>query len=189
MLRSKIEIEVRDKNGKLIYRKCFERNSWLKNFMALLKVLFGDDGTTLRNSDDVTINVSRSDLATATVKGAEGDMFTGVAVGAGSLPPAPDDYMLDAQIPHGDADGYLHYQACSIMDLVVDGNSTILKITRDFTNNGTVDITINEVGLYISIVVGGTAYAFLLFREVLPSPVTVPAGATITVRVVGRVTA
>jgi uncharacterized membrane protein YczE len=71
---------------------------------------------------------------------------------------------------------------------------TTFRVIRTFTNNTSSPITVYEIGLAIANAynIGGTTiytYYFLIARDVLSSPQTIPAGATLTVRYIFKVTA
>jgi hypothetical protein len=62
-------------------------------------------------------------------------------------------------------------------------------MTRTFTNNSGATITVKEVGLLVKKQDStGVSRSWLAARDVLPSPVDVPDGATLTIRYVVKIT-
>jgi len=97
-----------------------------------------------------------------------------------------NDYSLGSKISHGTGSGQLLYGA-STFETVTDTDTTsYFRITRVFTNNSGASVTVKEIGIVImhSIVSDSTSYTayFLIVRDVLTSPSSVPDGATLTVR-------
>jgi len=182
-----LEYEIRDKEGRIIKKGKIKGKSWKKNFARLLRVVFGESET-LRNTEGSGVTILRDHLVDATVLAPEGNDSYGILVGTGGTPPTGDDdsdvYNLANKIPHGDADNKLHHYDTTFVEISFDGSYVYLKYTRDFKNNGSVDINIQEVALVEQITPDTTADYFLLFHTTLGSAVTVPAGATITWRVI-----
>ena len=189
-----VEYEVR-KDGKVISKGSFKGKSWVKNLARLFKVLSGVEPVTIYDKDGYSRDLYRVGFGNATIKATEGQDLFGVIVGSGGTPPTKEDnadvYWLASQIRHGDGDNYLHYFDTVLVDIAVTDTTVTLKWSRDFKNNGSVDVNIGEVGLAMQIGTGSdgaTIVPVLIFHEALSSTVTVPPGATITWRVVLRYT-
>ena len=169
---------LKDKDGKVVREDVIEPHSLTANMAKLIRVLFGKSDDLVDRANN-TVTVAPSDLATAVIEAAEGETGYGVIVGSGTTSPSPNDYNLASQISHGDGDNLLHYYATSVSSVTVNTTSK-LEVSRDFKNNGSVDVNINEIGLALNITVGGTPHNILLFRTVLASTYTVTAGSLVT---------
>jgi hypothetical protein len=120
----------------------------------------------------------------------------GIQVGSGTTAVSRDNYALATKISHGTAAGQLSYGAMTVEDTDGTPPDTVFRLIRTFTNNTTDPITVYEIGLAIANSYHPiydswslTTYYFLITRDVLSAPLTVPAGATLTVRYVLKVTA
>jgi hypothetical protein len=117
----------------------------------------------------------------------------GIQVGAAAVSVDRDQYALSGKIPNGTSAGQLTYGSMTVEDTDGTPPDTVFRLIRTFTNNTTGDVTVWEIGLAIANVYnnGGTFYNnnFLIARDVLSPPQTIPAGATLTVRYIFKVTA
>lgn len=92
-----------------------------------------------------------------------------VAIGTGTTTPTASDYTLATPISVSDV-------SCVSASNVYSEPSGERYITATFNNNTASDITINEVGLILDLYISGYfSYKILLDRQVLSSPVTIPA--------------
>jgi len=192
MYRAYLEVTVRDRTGKVVRRIRRESKSFVKNFMNILHSLFTGADISIVDTYGTsrTIPYAFKDvdnyLTETTVLAPEGNDLIGILVGSGTTPPTPDDYSLESKIPHGDGDNQLHYYDVVVSNVLISGNEMAIEIERSFDNNGTVDVTVREVGLVLEIdYKSGGVYdsAFvLILRDVLDSPVTVLAGGSLTVK-------
>ena len=97
-----------------------------------------------------------------------GDHFTYIGLGSGSTPASESDYKLESEITTIKA------------DVVV--NEPTYEIRASVSYTPTTDVTICEVGLYISACdSGGVLRRILVDRTVLPECITVTGGTTISV--------
>jgi hypothetical protein len=119
-----------------------------------------------------------------------GDVSQGIIVGTSDTSNNLTTYALGGKISHGTGSGQLVYGAESIEDVTnPSGNDLQFRITRTFTNNSGVTVTVKEVGLLIKKWdTSLTSRSFLAARDVLPSAVDVPDGATLTIRYVVKIT-
>ena len=188
-----LEYEIKDREGKIVKKGKVKAKSWVKNFARLIRTAIGYGGAGWVDRDGNAHGVVRDNLPTLHAFAGEGNANYGVLVGKGTSPPTKDDasdvYDLADQIPHGDGDDMLHYMGTDEVDIAVSDKTVTYKWTRDFKNNGSVDVTVKEVALAVKLTLADTDYYFLMFHTVLASPVSVPAGATITWRVVLKYTA
>lgn len=194
------EIEVRDANGKLLTFRKFKAKSWLPQFMGLLKgqfaVPFGvvDGGNVPVTDTSGTVRympgIGNAYTCYMHINAGDGVADYGPVVGSSDTPNAINTYTMGAIIPHGNASGQLYYGATTIENPQNPSgtNYWIFRIIRVFSNNSGGSITVKEIGLIVKAFDSNsdTRY-FLIARDVI-SPVTVPSGATLTVRYIPRIT-
>jgi hypothetical protein len=199
------EIEVKDKTGKLL--KSFETpaKSWLRQFITILKGEFATrSGTSIGHGNVNVVDESgtargypyHSSYAAATyymnlsTLADAGDVTHGVIVGTSDTPNTLTTYALGGKINHGTGSEQLLYGAETAEDVTnPSGNDLQFRITRTFTNNSGATVTVKEVGLLArKHDKDGNPRSFLIARDVLPSPVDVPDGATLTIRYVVKIT-
>jgi hypothetical protein len=195
------EIEVRDASGKLLTFRKFKAKSWLPQFLGLLKGQFMISFGSSANAGNAPV----TDTSGA-VRGVPNNYYLyscglqlyagdgvgdyGLVVGSSDTPNTVNTYTMGAIIPHGNSANQLYYGATSIENPTNPSgtNYWIFRIIRIFTNNSGGSITVKEIGLIVKTSdSGGTARYFLIARDVI-SPVTVPAGATLTVRYIPKIT-
>jgi hypothetical protein len=199
------EIEVKDKTGKLLKRYITPAKSWLKQFIQILKGEFATRNNTTTGNANVSVvdesGTARSypshtslnaytDICNLSTLGDTGDVTQGIIVGTSDTSNTLTTYALAGKITHGTSSGQLLYGAETVEDVTnPSGNDLQFRITRTFTNNSGATITVKEVGLLVKkIDSGNTSRSFLVARDVLPSPVDVPDGATLTIRYVVKIT-
>ena len=117
----------------------------------------------------------------------DNDDSYGILAGKSTNPVSPDDYALGAKYPQGTGEGYLDYNAVEVPP-IEEGEVTIndktykymkLTVSRPVLNNADVEQTIYEVGLALYYYHPRvTDFKFLAFRDVLDTPLTIPAGET-----------
>lgn len=195
------ELEVKDKNGKILEKKRVAAKSWLVAFITILKGHFGsecyynigggnasvvDEGGTARTFPYVASNnlYSFGCLGVATA------VYDGIIVGSDNTPNSITTYKLVTKILHGSTSGLLLYGASSIEDVTnPSGNDLQFRMTRAFTNNSGATITVKEIGILgYGKDSGPAARSWLIARDVLPSPSDVPDGATLTIRYIVKIT-
>jgi len=198
------EIEVKDKTGKLLKRYETPAKSWLKQFIQILKGEFATRHNTSTGNANVSVidetgtartypyhtssgTGSVCDLSTL---GDTGDTTQGIIVGTSDTPNVLGTYALGGKIAHGTSSGQLVYGPETVEDVTnPSGNDLQFRITRTFTNNSGATITVKEVGLLVKKWdTSATSRSWLIARDVLPSPVDVPDGATLTIRYVVKIT-
>ena len=189
---AELEIEVRDKNGKLIKKEKYESRSFVKQFIDMLYALMyamrvEDTVLQVRDKDGTLQNYPALTSTTNDILRARNTVSTepyvysyGIVVGSDDSPVEYDDYKLGNQIPHGTGSGELSYQTCDVEAPYLDGSEYKFRISRAFVNNSGASITVKEVGIYVSH--QGSNKFYMILRDVLPSPTSIPDGATFTVR-------
>jgi hypothetical protein len=175
-LKGFIEIEVRDREGRVIQRGRHEMKSFTNNFLKILEGFFNSYGnyspgyqahpatkTTVVASDgsskDAWIEAYSFDnyygpagggVAMATRAGDNVDSY-GIVVGSGTAPFNLNNYALATKIAHGTGAGQLDYDAMSLDDLGLDTSVSPpvyrVRLLRGFKNLTTSPITIAEVGV------------------------------------------
>lgn len=99
-----------------------------------------------------------------------------IILGTGTTEPTPEDYRLESQITTN----------LSCDSVSVSRNTTVKTYTATFSNSGTSDMIVTEIG-YVSRLLhlynlGDYLYDnFLMDRTVLDTPVTIPAGESRTI--------
>lgn len=97
-----------------------------------------------------------------------------IILGNGTTEPTPENYCLESQITEN----------LSCDSVSVSRNTTTKTYTATFSNSGTSDIMVTEIG-YVSRMGYGTNNIvydnFLMDRTVLETPITIPAGESRTV--------
>ena len=203
------EIEVKDRRGKVIKREKGESRSLLKNFVACLSAIMkgtpltggGDTGT--GGAEGTVKDLSGADQTIwggwraadwnygggwpMAVNAPDDDDSYGIVVGKGDMPVTAEDYALDDKIAHGTASGQLDYGAHTFEDVVVEDKVSKFRVSRTFTNLSGASVTVKEIGIiaWNRFQQGGSVQKnikFLIVRDVLASPTTIPDGASLNVR-------
>jgi len=203
-LKTFVEVEVRDKSGKLIYKRRYRAKSWLTQFIKVLKGHFATrHNTTIGNGNTTAVditgasrtipdhcNVRYSYFTNISTLGDAGDTSQGIVVGSGTTPNSLSTYALAQLIAHGTGAGQLSYGAMNVEEVTNPSENLLLfRLIRTFTNQSGADITVYEIGLHAKFTDStGSPRTFLLARDVLPSPVTVANGRTLTVRYIVSLT-
>jgi len=175
-LKYDVELELRDKDGKLLKKWVQEGRSWVKWFLYILYAQLAQTSITVTKTDgtSATYNISSSFFGCA---GGYGNDGNGIVVGTSDLPWTIEQAKLDNKISHGVGTGQLLYGATSVDDVAPMTNGYRFFISRVFNNASGASITVKEVGLYVS-------PWNMLARDVLTSPVGVDNLQSLTVRYV-----
>ena len=111
-----------------------------------------------------------------------------VIVGKDTTPVDVTDKYLHDRIPAGSGDNLLQHGARSISAVVTDKPTSRFTISKSFTNGGSVDVSVNEIGVVTQgndstqTTFDNVEYnGLLLVRDVLGSTLTIPGGSTLTV--------
>jgi hypothetical protein len=192
-----IEWEVTDIDGKLIDEGRKESQTWVGNIVRFLWMLFqgasltsvasryqADTPAAIRN----TANASRamglvSSYSTYLGVGVGAGELVGIVVGASDAPVTIGQYDLVSKILHGTGTGQLFYNANAVEALSDTSSPYTFRVVRTMTNQSGGSVTVREIGLFIKLSTSpGDIYVSMLARDVLTTPITVPAGSTLTVR-------
>ncbi len=125
-------------------------------------------------------------LAYISAAATAGDHSYGILIGSGTLANTKNTYDLTAKYPHGDGVGYFNYGDTTFSVYTATSEPTqAISISRTFVNNSTQSQSIIEVGLavkkaYYDTDTGTTrAATILIIRDVLATPVSVPAAGSV----------
>ena len=199
------ELEVRDKDGRIISSRRERSRSLLRNFALIVRTLLAGNiaGVITHTTLDVKVSITKRDGTTFSFpslmysNGAENapavmeaaamernDNY-GVIVGAGSTAVTRDDYDLETQYKDGIGANQLIHGKTTVED--VDGTppDSVWRVIRTFTNESDATITVREIGL--AVLCQGNYV--LIARDVLSTPEDIPSAASLTVRYVFKVTA
>jgi hypothetical protein len=197
------EVELRDRNGKVVKRFKRKSDSWLVGFVKLLKSLFyqryntsvvygnvtAEDGSTANPPCDYTPTGYTFSVLYPCCRGDAGDVTHGIAVGNSDTPNTLTTYALGSKISHGNGSGQLLYGAVTIEDVTnPSGNILQFRIIRVFTNSSGADVTVKEFGLLCRIYTPNGHKNILLARDVLTTPITIPDGYSLTLRYIVKIT-
>jgi len=179
--------ELRE-NGKVISRSERVSQSFVKNFLILLRSVFlyqaqdvvDVEGNTRTTGAKHCVSWGKSSGHAVTmcgygglqVKAPEGNDTYGIVAGLHNIPVTADDYKLWEKIPHGSEDGKLYYRACNVSEAGVVGNKINLTISREFVNYGSVNVEVGEVGLIVNI--PHDNYKILIIRDIYDPKKTIP---------------
>ena len=189
------EVEVKDKQGKLLTKQKGVSKSLLANFMHWFraKVCNLSDETVVDTGGATrTILYGGSDFSYAfgRIDSSDDNDDDGIMVGSGTVAVSPDDYQLASKIPHGTTTGHLDYGPHTVEAVTVSDNVSSFRISRTFTNLSGASISVQELGIAMyAFDVDKNVIHFLILRDVLASPISIPDGATLTVRYTFQVAA
>ena len=190
------ELEVRDRDGKVVQRLKQHSHSWVRNaynhmFSQLAgknanNSAFGPGYLSIKDTSGAVrytsgpIGQSNADIDGTSYgyRGRAGDDSWGIQVGSGTNPESFEDYALQTRISNGVGSGQLSYIEQDPHRISYDPGMRVLSNTmvRYFNNNSGADIDVNEVGLVMNQPQGGSIVygKRLQARDKLASTVTVP---------------
>jgi hypothetical protein len=172
-----LKIKVINEKGKCIYYRRYRSRSFVANFINIMFACLFNQSVTLVATNGSTFSISTAQVFNA--KDSSNDNSYGIQIGTGTTAPAITDYRLTSLIPNGTSAGQMQYGAVSVMSPVINttNNTGYITVTRAFTNTSGGSITVSEVGLVVSI----TSNNVLIIHDLLPSPITVPNGSTLSI--------
>jgi len=116
-----------------------------------------------------------------------GDDSYGIVVGSGTDPVSYSDYRLGKQIRHGTGPHQLDYGTTTVTPVTVDTeNKASFSISRVFTNRSGSPVTVSECGIIARSYwkdSGGVRQdiKYLIVRDLIEPPITVPPDGTLTI--------
>jgi len=186
-----LKIRVIDENGKCIYYRRYRSRSFVIGF---LNVIFSNlSGQTITNTNTSGSQYTTSSNDDIAVNDSSNDNRYGIQIGTGTTTPSIVDSRLSALITNGTGAGQMQYGGDNITGAVTNtsNNTGYITVTRTFTNNSGASITVSEVGLVAwsgngSANIGGITYYqsnqyYLIIHDLLPTPITVPNGSSLSI--------
>ena len=186
-----LKIKVINENGKCIYYRRYRSRSFVIGF---LNVLFTNlSGQTITNINTSGSSYTISLVDAIKVTDSSNDNNYGIQIGTGTTAPSVTDTRLSQLITNGAGTGQMQYGAVSVTGAVTNttNNTGYITVTRTFTNNSGASITVSEVGLVAwsgnaSYILSGTTYSqtnqfYLIIHDLLPTPITVPNGSSLSI--------
>jgi hypothetical protein len=173
-LKYDIELELRDKDGKLLKKLVQEGRSWVKWFLYVWCIQMTQTSLTVTRTDGSSGSQGISS-GCFNITGPYGNNSYGIIVGISNTPWSIEQYQLGSRIPHGNSSGQLLYGATTVDDVTQITNGYRIFASRVFTNNSGASVIVKEVGLY-------TSDNIMLARDVLTTPVEVQNLQSLTVR-------
>jgi len=118
-----LTVIVRDKNGKVVYRRRYKSRSFVEGFLNALQ-------GALTNYNSIT--------------------SPSLVVGSGTTPPKITDTGLTNQIGNGSGPGQLQYGNDSFTTPIINTNTNTASFTwsKTFNNGSGGNVTVSEVGAY-----------------------------------------
>jgi len=187
-----LELEVTDKNGKVVHRHRQRSHSWTRN---LYNVLFcqtaqGSSGT-LYEAGSTACKETGTALKTGIIVGKipqaafygyyanVGVATIGIVVGSGVAAESFEDYALQTPITHGTGSGQLTFVASEPQSISYASLTLTNTLVRYMNNNSGASIDVNEVALYsysgyFTSAGGQIGYFLCMARDKLASTVAVP---------------
>lgn len=159
-----LDVEVRDKFGKLKYKEFKKADTFLTNFGNFLyKGLFQGGGVNPAVASmkrlDSTIDAitAGSSVPLYCFETAEADDTRGLVVGSSVTAVTYADYAMGALIPHA-TDGLKYYATTQNIE-VIEGQ---FYVARLFENMAVADLDIKEMGLVVK-----QTYSYLIARDII----------------------
>ncbi len=191
-----IELEVFDKDGKLLQRHKQRSHSWTRNvYNILFSQMAAINATSwsyfgagyISNQD--TSGTSRSATINCIGQYSGGDIngtgygyragsgvdSQGIVVGSGINAESFEDYKLQTQLEEGTGEGQISHTESEEHSVNYNAGTKVFKneLARYFNNNTGGDRSVNEVAIYGKIYVGGGTQYSMQCRDKLASTVTV----------------
>jgi hypothetical protein len=191
------ELEVRDKNGKIIQSLKQRSHSWVRNaynmmfcYLAgkdLSNGSFGAGSLSLKDTGNGVrygggpVCLSQQapvDSTSMGYRGPAGNDTYGILVGSGTNPEDFESYALHVKITNGTGTGQLTYVEAETHSILWNPGTLTMKnnLVRYFNNNSGADISVNEVALVLHGYGPGNSvpYNYMTARDRLVTTVVVP---------------
>ncbi len=176
-------VEVRDKKGQVLQRISAPSRSYVQQWNQLINVHASGVGKPVKDIGGVDRTATPSSNLLYASAGI-GVVTSGLRVGKGTTDVVITDVALESPFDEGTDTDEFNHQAVEFTEPSVVGSTCSFTIRRIMLNNSGATISgIKEIGCYHKY-----SWAFMSFRDVLPSPVYVPHGGSITVTYTIKVT-
>jgi hypothetical protein len=156
-----VEVEVKDKDGKIIFKKRMRSKSFVAHFLQILRIqAYAYPGTNSGTFYTALVTAPLKDHSGSSIQyviyspssgeqsyylnvnAPTGDSNYGIRVGSGSTTPTANDYNLANPIAHGTGSGQLMYGATTVETVVIENDSkTSFRIIRTFSNSSGATVT------------------------------------------------
>jgi hypothetical protein len=155
-----LTIMVTDKNGKVVYRRRYKSKSFVVGFLNALYAVFS-----------------------STPSARDFILSPDIVVGSGTTPPKITDTGLTSQIGNGTGSGQLQYGTDSLTTPVINSNTNSASLTwsKSFTNGSGGNVTVAEVGAYMTVNENGSDVSYFILHDLLPSEITLANTQVLTV--------
>jgi len=178
-----LKIKVIDENGKCTYYRRYRSRSFVIGFLNNIFSGLSAQGITNTNTAGSQYTVSDTDGMIVNAGSNNGNY--GIVIGQGTSAPSIINYNLSIFIQNGAGVGQMQYGAVSITSAVTNTstNTGYITVTRTFTNNSGSSITVSEVGIIAWSGTGTlqTNQYYLITHDLLPTPITVPNGSSLSI--------
>lgn len=161
-------------DGKTVLRRRLSR-SFVKGFtQAIYAAMGGGSQTVLLTSGS---NGSYAQTSALSSLAPAGTSTYGIQAGTGTTAVTVADNVLATQIANGTGAGQLTHGATTLLNLSLSSSPATFQLQRVFTNGSGGSITVNEIGIVVSV----TAGLLMIARDVIAGGVAVGNGQTLTV--------
>ena len=178
-----LKIKVIDENGKCTYYRRYRSRSFVANFLRQIFTNLSHQSVNNVNTRGGSYSIVNYD--TIIVNDVSNDDNYGILIGSGTSAPSIIDYNLSQVISNGASVGRMQYGAVSVTGAVTNTstNTGYITVTRTFTNNSGSSITVSEVGLvaWSGNFSGQSNQFYLIIHDLLPTPITVPNGSSLSI--------
>ena len=182
------QIEIRDRDGKLLRRFRRKSRSYIQQWNEIVCVQCGyKSDFSMKDTGGTDRDVDRGAYSLYMEAGEDVDEY-GIRVGTGTTAVAIDDNALATPIADGVGSGQMYHYAVTVADASVSGSSCSFTVTRVIGNQSGATISVTEIGIYFVAYENASPRYFLGIRDVLASSVAVPDGGAITVEYTIKVT-
>jgi len=159
-----LTVMVKDKNGKVVYRRRYKSRSFVVGF---LNALYDDFINLISGGGYPYLNSPN------------------IVVGSGTTPPSITDGGLTSQIGNGTGAGQLQYGTDSLTTPItnLNNNSASFTWSKSFTNGSGGNVTVAEVGAYVTLTsdTTGATVTYFILHDLLPSQITLANTQVLTV--------
>lgn len=183
-------VEVTNKDGRVLQRISAPSRSYVEQWNQIINRQASQSSTLAVRDILGTERTAKggNDVILAANAGI-GVVSKGIRVGKGTTAVAIDDYALGSPCDEGTGTDEFEHQLVGFTEPSVAGSTCSFTITRTMINNSGATISgIKEISCYFTFLYDATTGTAMGFRDVLPSPVYVPHGGSITVTYTLRVT-
>jgi hypothetical protein len=186
-IKAYLKIKVINEKGKCIYYRRYRSRSFVINFLNNIFTNLSGQGITIINTSGSPYTAQNIDSIIVADKA--NDNNYGIQIGTGTTAPSITDTRLSQLITNGTGPGQMQYGGVNVTGAVTNttNNTGYITVTRTFTNNSGASITVSEVGLvaftggyFISGAVQSNQF-YLIIHDLLPTPITVPNGSSLSI--------